>query len=229
MKRWLLIALLPMLLSVFLVNSRTGFVILVLGVVIILVMQARWLPRLLPLAVVGMIGVGIAGALSPDSLRSSLDLFWRASEDSSVTVRIDRLASVPELVAQNPVFGPGWLTNDPKVLLFDNTWILSMIELGVVGTALILLFMGSTLGRMWTARRGSTGVESVLIMCGFTAGAALFISGFTFDTFAFDQFLPATILLMGMGLSGADRALRRTRASAIESTPNLEILPGDSL
>lgn len=221
-RRWLLVALLPVLLSVFLVNSRTGFVILVVGALLFVILKARWLPRLLPLAVVGLIGIGIAGILSPDSLRSSLDLFWRASEDSSVTVRIDRLGSVPELIAQNPIFGPGWLTNDPTVLLFDNTWILSLIEMGIVGTAAILVFITSTIGRMWTARSAAVGVESVLVLSGITAGAALMISGFTFDAFAFDQFLPATILLLGMGLAGADRVVRRTRASAKSRPSTIE-------
>jgi O-antigen ligase len=226
LKRWLLAASLPILLSVFLVNTRTGFVILVVGVLTIVAVRARWLPRLLPLAIVGAVGIGIAAALSPGSLRSSLDLFWRAGEDSSVTVRLDRLGSVPELIAENPIFGPGWFTTDPHVLLFDNTWILSLVEFGVVGTAAIVVFMLSTMGRMWTVRHIARGTESILIMCGMAAGAGLFVSGFTFDVFAFAQFLPIVILMMGMGLAGADRAVRRSIDDEIDPTTLLEAQTG---
>jgi O-antigen ligase len=201
-------------------------VILVVGVLTIVAVRARWLPRLLPLAIVGAVGIGIAAALSPGSLRSSLDLFWRAGEDSSVTVRLDRLGSVPELIAENPIFGPGWFTTDPHVLLFDNTWILSLVEFGVVGTAAIVVFMLSTMGRMWTVRHIARGTESILIMCGMAAGAGLFVSGFTFDVFAFAQFLPIVILMMGMGLAGADRAVRRSIDDEIDPTTLLEAQTG---
>jgi O-antigen ligase len=226
LRRWLLAASLPILLSVFLVNTRTGFVILLVGMLAIVAVRARWLPRLLPLAIVGAAGIGIAAALSPGSLRSSLDLFWRAGEDSSVTVRLDRPGSVPDLIAENPVFGSGWLTNDPHVLLFDNTWILSLVELGIVGTAVVMIFMLSTIGRMRTARHSATGTESILIMCGIAAGAGLFVSGFTFDAFAFAQFLPIVVLLMGMGLAGADRVVRRSISDEIDPTSLIETQTG---
>jgi O-antigen ligase len=208
-RRWLFASLAPLAISLLVVNTRTGFVILLAGTLVVIALQARRLPRLIPLAIAGMIAMGFAVVLAPSGLRATLDLFWNAGKDSSVNVRVDRLSAVPDLIAENPILGAGWLTNDPHVHLFDNTWILTLVELGIVGTAVVLVFLVASFVRMSSMRGYATPIEMTLILSGTFAASALIVSGLTFDVLAFDQFLPTCVLLLGMGLAGADRAARR--------------------
>jgi len=204
-------SLLPMMIAMMLVDARTGYVVLAVGAVAILALQARDLPRFIPLGLAGMIAFGAAAVVFPSAARSTLNLFWNAGSDGSVLVRVDRLNSLPELVAQNPLVGPGWLTNDPKVLLFDNTYALGLIELGIVGIVIYILFLTTAVARMVNARRVASDEELTLILAGIVGGTALLAAGATFDALAFDQFLPTSVFLLGIGLAGADRALRRGR------------------
>jgi hypothetical protein len=206
------VGIVPMALAMIVVDARTGFVILLVGAVVVVALQARRIPRFLPMGLAGMAAFGIAMVISPGSARSTLDLFWNAGGDNSVTVRYDRLGSLPELVSQNPLLGPGWLTNDPKVLLFDNTYSLGLIELGIIGMAVYLVFLLSSVVRIVGSRRlAADDREITLLLAGTVGGLSLLVGGATFDALAFDQFLPTCILLVGVGLAAADRGLRRRR------------------
>jgi O-antigen ligase len=154
-RRRMLMAMAPLAVGLLVVNARTGFVVMVVVTLAIVASQLRRLPRFLPLAVAAMMAFTVGGILSPDAVRSSLNLFWNASEDNSVNVRVERLADLPDLISQEPVLGSGWLTNDPKVYLFDNAYTHALLELGIVGTALLLLFLGLRQASPGRASRGS--------------------------------------------------------------------------
>jgi O-antigen ligase len=208
------LSLLPMTIAMMLVDARSGYVVLGIGTIAVLVLQARNLPRFMPLGLAAMMAMGVAAVMFPSAARSTLNLFWNAGNDGSVLVRVDRLNSLPELIAQNPILGPGWLTNDPRVLLFDNTYSLGLIELGIVGLTLFVLFIVTAVARMVRARRFAVDAELTLILVGVVGGTSILSAGATFDALAFDQFFPTSILLLAVGLAGADRALRRAKASA---------------
>jgi hypothetical protein len=204
----------PMVLAMMVVDARTGFVILLTGGIAVVALQARRIPRFLPMGLAGMVAFGAATVISPGSARSTLDLFWKAGADNSVTLRTNRLSSLPGLVAENPILGPGWLTNDPRVLLWDNTYSLGLIELGILGMVVYLVFLVSSIVRMVGSRRlVRDDQERTLLFAGIVGGLALLFGGATFDALAFDQFLPTCLLLLGVGLATADRVLRRRRAA----------------
>jgi len=212
-RRWLLASLVPMAAGMMVVNARTGFVVLLVGGIAVVASQVRRLPRFIPLALVAMMVFGIGTILSPSAARSTLNMFWNAREDNSVNERVDRLDELPDLIAEQPLIADGWLTNDPKVNLFDNTYSLTLLELGVIGTAILLIFVISCLVRMISMRRHLAASEISLVFAGIVGGFALLSAGFTFDALAFDQFLPTCILLLGIGLGAADRAARRIRTA----------------
>ncbi len=212
-RRWLMASLAPLAIAMMVVDARTGFVVLLVSGFAVVALQVRRLPHFIPLALVAMLVFGAAAVMSPSAARSTLNLFWNASDDGSVTARVDRLDDLPDLVAEQPVVGRGWLTNDPLVYLFDNTYSLTLLELGVLGTVMFLTFMISSLARMISMRRHATSSESLLMFAGIVAGFALLAGGATFDALAFDQFLPTCVLLLAMGLSAADSAVRRHRAA----------------
>jgi O-antigen ligase len=89
----------------------------------------------------------------PHMLAALRNLFLNASSDISVTGRIDRYPAAFTLYAQAPWLGRGFKTLIPQqYLLLDNQYLVTLIEMGVVGVIALLLVMLVPIMMVWTAR-----------------------------------------------------------------------------
>ena len=197
-------------------NSRTGFVmVFIIGLVIAGVYSYRT-NDLLQMGFVGLLGIPVIFIVSPDTPRLLLNFFTGVRTDQNVDVRIERFAVLPDLIAERPFVGAGYLTHDPGIQIFDNAYNLAVVELGFIGLGLIVAFIITVLvrclGAAWRNRRTDAGIATI----GAVAAISMLLGGSTFDAWTFDQFLPTCIILMGLGAARADalwdRALIGTRS-----------------
>ena len=209
-RRWLGIALISLVLGLPAANSRTGFVIVAALAIPVVLMNLKHMPRLIPLTLMGMVMLGASFAVSPRTPRLLLNSLLEPGNDPNTTVRIERLSLVPELLGERPLLGAGFQTHDVSIQLFDNSYNLGLIEFGIVGLALVVVFLLAVANRCRHGVERSTDAQSVVVAAGLVGSLSLLIGSATFDAFAFDQFLPTTILLMGIGVGQAAAVLRPT-------------------
>ena len=143
---------------------------------------------------VGMVVSGLVGTLRA--------LISQSGTDPSVQARVERFPLVMELVAQHPWFGHGFGTFTIRHgFLLDNEIQNVMITMGLVGLAVLLLFIGFVAAVAWRTQRRDTHERRI-------AGAALaalilglFVSSYTFDA-SFYQIL-MNLMYLSIGMSGA--------------------------
>ena len=151
---------------------------------------------------IGVIGLGVVAVVVPGLFRTIFNLFVGASEDSSTQSRTDALARVPEFMSSSPLVGAGFGTFLPRYYIFDNQWVMLLVELGVLGTA---AFGGLILATIWSAlqaRRGATSSQQAMLAQALVASlVALATSYSLFDALAFP--MSAGLLYLVAGLSAA--------------------------
>lgn len=217
-RKHLFVLLLIQMASMPLTNSRSGFVILIgVGLVLPFLTIRQW-PKMLPFGLWLAVAMGIMFALVPRSARLLLNSFTRPQNDPNLEVRLERIDRVPELMEKNPFLGAGYMTNDVDIIVFDNAFNLGLVEMGIIGFMAILAFFLVCIGRSWSGlARAETG-EEPLMLAGVIGGLSVIFAATTFDAWTFDQFLPTTIILMGIGVGTADVAHRRSRAATTGAT-----------
>ena len=191
-------------------NSRTGFVMLALALIPLVFLAIRHLPRVIPMMAAAVFLAGLAFALSPETPRLLLNSITQPDEDPNFEVRVERFQILPQLVSERPLVGAGYLTHDPEIQIWDNAYNLAMVETGVLGLALTILFFLMAIGRCWSAYTRARTYDKPLIFAGVAAGIALLTGGITFDAWTFDQFLPTSLILMGLGTGTARTVEART-------------------
>lgn len=111
---------------------------------------SRWL-----VGVGGMVlALGVI-AFVPGMLGTVVGLFAGASDDPSTQSRTDALARVPEFIASSPVIGQGFGTFLPRYYIFDNQWVLFIVEIGILGLVLIVSLVVAAIGSAVGASRRS--------------------------------------------------------------------------
>ena len=185
-------------------NSRTGFVmVIVIGGIIAAIYSYRT-NELLQIGFVGILGTPLIFVVSPDTPRLLLNFFTGVRTDQNVDVRIERFAILPDLIAESPWVGAGYLTHDPGIQIFDNAYNLAVVELGFIGLGLMLAFFATVIIRTMSAAVRYRRSDSGLLAMGAVAGFSMLLGGATFDAWTFDQFLPTCVILMGLGVARAD-------------------------
>jgi O-antigen ligase len=198
-RRWVLFATAVLLIGLPVSNSRTGFVILVVAAVPFLILASRNMVRLIPMSLgVGVVFV-VAFIVSPQTPRLLLNSFTNPSEDHNTQVRLSKFDSIPELIADRPFLGTGYLTHDPGLQIFDNAYNLALVETGIMGLAFFVLFFVLILSRCWSAFRLASEREAILPFAGLVASITVLVGGATFDAWTFDQFFPTALIIMGLG------------------------------
>ena len=197
-------AVLIQLVSIGAVNQRTGFLALALVVLVIALTNIPRLPTALPLLLWSAVGTLIIALISPNTPRLVLNFFTGQSTDHNYAVRVSKYDLVPVLLGRRPVLGAGFLTSDPSVVIFDNAYLTALVELGILGTALLLFFLAAVAGRSIAMLTASPETDRPIFMAAIVAALTLFVTMATFDVLSFAQLFPTSLILMALGAARAD-------------------------
>lgn len=212
-RTWLMVAGGIVVLALPVTNSRTAFVMIGAALLPIAILHVRRLPQMIISAMPMLVVLALSFAISPQTPRLLLNSVTNPGGDQNTTVRIERFSRVPELLDERPFIGAGYLTHDPDIQIFDNAYNKGVIEFGIVGFALVILFFFTALATTWSATTKAKKLEIVLPAVGVIAALSLFAAAATFDAWTFDQFFPTCLILLGVGLGRAAVILHRERVS----------------
>ncbi|ABD10945.1 polymerase [Frankia sp. CcI156] len=149
----------------------------------------------------------------PGLIEATVSLFLRADADPSVTGRTEDYAPVWKLFTQRPLLGRGLGTFTPHQYFYlDNQLLGSVLETGVVGTTVLLVWVAVGLSvargaRRWAREQRDRELGQALT-ASILAGVASFL---TFDALSFA--LLAGLLFLLIGCAGA--LWRMTAAPAV--------------
>lgn len=180
-----------------------------IGLTIALVASLPALPKAYRIiaAAGSMLAAMIVVAVVPGLFGTTLSLF--TSSDASTQSRSGALSKVPEFLAPNPYLGTGLGTFLPRYYIFDNQWILILVELGVLGLlAFAALVITAVYSGIYAGRAASTTElrrYGMSIAAGVTTISVMLLF---FDGLSFSQ--TAGTLFLLVGLTGAARAIAMT-------------------
>lgn len=179
--------------------SRSAIVSVVAAFVVLVVLMPP-LQRLvtlcgLPIALAGIFvsAHGLIGVLA--------SFFAGASNDPSVQYRTHDYPVAEQLWQAAPWFGQGPGTYIPadSLNIFDNQYLASVVEIGLVGVLALLVFLLAPAIVAIAARRLSTNSE-LRLLCAALAGAAVAatVCSVTFDSMSFPMFVNVYALMIGL-------------------------------
>ncbi|MGI5189645.1 O-antigen ligase family protein [Promicromonospora sp. CA-289599] len=180
-------------------GSRSAYVGAAVGLVILLI-GWRGSRRRVMLGVTAA-GTAVGLVVAPAMLASILGLFTGAADDPSVASRTGSFALAGDFIARDPLFGRGLGTFLPTYRIFDNQYLLLLVTVGVVGTALFCGLGAAAVRALVRARARSvdTDARSHDLALALIASVVVgFVSLFFFDTFAFPMTMGALFLLIGL-------------------------------
>ncbi len=168
-----------------------------------------------------VIGIG-GGILSlvvlaavPGLLSTIVSLFAGTSNDSSTQSRIGALARVPEFLSSSPLIGQGFGAFLPRYYIFDNAWVLLLVELGIIGVMcfamVVILAVGSAYWASWRSPDARTKAMSKAIAASMITIAVLmlFFDGLSFTISAGLFFLMAGMTAAMRTVAAADKGSER--------------------
>lgn len=211
LRRWLpaIITVLVLALSL----SRSALVGAVVAVVA-LAPAFSWKQRFL--AVLGLFLVGIVVFLTvPGMAGTILGLFTGIGSDPGVQSRTDSYEIAASYIARSPWLGRGLATFLPRYRIFDNQYLLALVEIGLLG---VLALLGLAAAAIWSAARarsrfelaGYTGASTAVMSSALVGAFSLAI----FDGFSFPMMVGLWFVMLG--LSGAAYRLSRSPRTAEE-------------
>jgi O-antigen ligase len=198
--RWLCVALVAM--GIPISVSRSALVSVGVSLTLFIVMLPVR-PRLVALALIPVPVVAVF-MLTPGYIRTLGQFIGMGTTDPSVTARTQDYPLAESLVREHPWFGMGGGTYLPANILdiFDNQILTSVVELGLVGLAALVILLVTGVITPLVARSRSTdpGLRSLAgALTGSAAAAAA--CTMTFDEFAFPT--AQGLYCLVLGLAGA--------------------------
>jgi hypothetical protein len=200
--------------------SRSGIISIVVAFVVLLVLM----PPVLRLGALCAVPFAMAAAfMSAHGLIGTLASFFSAgSSDPSIGYRLHDYPLAERVWEQAPWFGHGggtWIPAD-MLNIFDNQYLNSLVELGLVGVVALIIFLLLPAIAALVARRRSTNPE-LRLLCAALAGsglAATFCS-LTFDSLSFPMFVNVYALVIGLiGACWRIAAAERERSAGKRQT-----------
>lgn len=188
----------------------------VIGLAVALLASLPALPRRQRLATA--VGGALAGVavvfFVPGMLSTTLSLFTGASEDPSALSRVNALSRVPEFLSSSPLVGQGFGTFLPRYYIFDNQWILSAVDVGVLGVSCLLAMVAIAVIGSWRAVRVSP-FEDTRVMAGAVAASILTLAVLMlfFDALSFP--IAAGLLFVLLGYACVIRTVAAADAGAL--------------
>jgi O-Antigen ligase len=208
--RWAPVVLIGIAIPTSISRSAILSVALALGVFVML-MPAR--QRLIGMFAVPL-GLCAVFMSAPGIIGTLTSFFEAGTSDPSVATRVDDYPMAERLVHQAPWFGhgPGTYIPDNAFEIFDNEYLKTSVELGLVGLVALVAYLALPAIFALLARRHSRDPE-LRMLCAALAGAALAatVCSFTFDSLSFPMFANVSALVVGLigacwRLVAADRA-----------------------
>ena len=192
--------------------SRSALIAVALGLgTLVVLLPATKRVTALALAPVA---VGAVFLSTPGYIGTLSSFIGMGADDSSVSARLQDYPLVERLVSQHPWFGWGGGTHIPQdpLDIFDNQYLTSLVELGVIGSLGLIAYFALPAVTALTARRRSADPElqtfAAAIAGSCMAGAAC---GLTFDSMSFGTFVGVFAVLVGM--AGACWVIARSEAA----------------
>jgi O-antigen ligase len=165
----------------------------------------------------GVVMLGTVYVAVPGLLRTFQALFMGMENDPSTQSRTDSYAFAAQFVERSPLLGRGVGTFLPGYRIFDNEYLLFLVEAGALG---LLAWIGLLVTAVLAARRARllarTDLDRQTAQALGAAVAAGALGGVFFDLFGFQ--VVAGLLFLAIGLCGACLELAR-RAAAEEGPP----------
>jgi O-antigen ligase len=199
--------------------SRSAILAVVVGFTVLVVL----LPPVLRLSALGLLPVVLAGIfMSAHGLIGTLASFFAgASTDPSIRYRTHDYPVAEAAWQRAPWFGHGpgtWIPSDP-LNIFDNQYLNSAVELGLVGVLALLVFL-IVPGVIALAARRASVEPDLRLLCAALASAALVapVCSFTFDSLSFPMFVNVYALVIGL-IGACTRLAMAERTRAEKVTP----------
>lgn len=135
----------------------------------------------------------------PGLLGTVLGLFTTASNDPSVQSRTGSYTVAWEFLENHLLMGRGFGTFQPRYRIFDNQYLLSLVELGVLGLLAILVLFGCAYAAARRVCRQATDPTMALLGQGLAAAVCVGGTGLAiYDGFSFPMGTGTMFLLIGM-------------------------------
>jgi len=191
--------------------------VLVMGVALVILFvgwPGLWRRRALVIVPLSVVALPL---LVPGLLGTIRSMWTNLFVDTSTAGRTGDYGVVLNLFADSPVLGRGHYTFVPRYYrIIDNQFLVSLVELGLVGFAALLVLMVSGVLAARGARLRSTAPEHRHLGLALSASlAGAFTSFATFDAFGYAMVSGTTFLLLGV--TGA--AWQVARAHQREARP----------
>jgi O-antigen ligase len=196
--------------------SRSAILGAVVGVIVFAsTLSARTIRTLLAASVAFVVMVFLT---VPGMLGTMLGLFTNSGNDSSVESRTGSYGVAGDFIGNAPVFGRGFGTFLPSYRIFDNQFLLSFVDVGIVG---VLCMLGLFATAIFAGRR--TRVEATdptlsLVGQGLAAAACVGGTGLAiYDGFSFPMGTGTLFVLLGM--AGCAYRLVRLERGQVGAAP----------
>ncbi len=138
--------------------------------------------------VAGLLVLVSAYMVRPGVLGTLGRMFTGIEGDASARSRTDSYGYAIHAVASHPILGKGFGTFLPKYRILDNQWLLSLIEIGVLGVAALVLFLAAVVTSGLRAERRMKSRPDLVLIRGLTASVVAVSVGMLFyDGFSFPQ------------------------------------------
>lgn len=161
----------------------------------------RWIALISGVLAAGLVSVAVPGMFS-----TVVGLFVGASDDPSTQSRTNALARLPEFMSSSPLLGAGFGTFLPRYYIFDNQWVMLLVEIGLLGTS---AFAGLLITAMWGAHQASrilSAPEDIMLSRAVAASVIALATAYSlFDALAFP--MSAGLLFLVVGFCGAIRGM----------------------
>ena len=206
-RRWL-----PVFLIAFAIPASISRTAVLSAIVALVVLVPTWPAAIRRRAYVAMIGLfGCVYLTVPGLLGTIRSLFSGVSSDSSAASRTGSYDLAESLIRRAPWFGRGYATFLPKYRILDNQLLLTAIEGGLIGLAVLLALLITPIVASFRLRRRSADPQVRQLAVALAAGVAAAGCSFAFyDALAFP--MATSILFMLCGAVGC--LIRLTRTSA---------------
>lgn len=203
--------------------SRSGIIAVVVAFGVLVVL----LPPVPRVAALCAAPVAVAGAFmsAPGLIGTMASFFSAGKSDPSIGYRLHDYPLAERLWLEAPWFGHGGGTYLPvdSLNIFDNQYLLTAVELGLVGiVALAVLFLLPMLAALVARRRSTT--QELRVLCAALAGTGLAgaLCSLTFDSLSFPMFVNVYALLIGLiGACWRLAAAEPTRSTDLPRTAHL--------